>query len=389
MKKKPFSIISLIFLFLFLTGCCKSEDHQKENEDYSQTILVALIDGNSLTGPLIENIQMIRNYVQSKSLQPNQHIYVYWAPRGKDAELMEIVKNTESSEETKIKAKIIVKRTYPYSKGGEIQKLKTVFGDMLSLSKSKRYGLILGSHGTSWLPKSGQTRSFGQKGHLVFDIEELERVIPKGVFEFILFDACYMGGVEVAYQLRETAPWILFYPGEILIKGLPYEQALVGLTTPKEVNLKAAASALFEYYANSNFPYISYSIVNTKYMEELANICKEISQGKEETFFNLAINNIQIIERLHSDYNMLFDFEDVFRQLATPEQYTRFQTALNHVVVDKNCTEKLFYGAGEVYGAFPIKRYSGLSVFLPQKDFGFLNNWYLLNTAWGNYLFGN
>lgn len=69
----------------------------------------------------------------------------------------------------------------------------------------------------------------------------LADAIPDGVFDFIWFDACYMSGIETAYELRDKCDTFVAYPTEVYTPGMPYN-----LTIPyilKETpDLKSAAS---------------------------------------------------------------------------------------------------------------------------------------------------
>ena len=41
-------------------------------------------------------------------------------------------------------------------------------------------------------------------------------------FDYILFDACLMSQVEVAYELRDTADYLILSPAEVMSAGFPY-----------------------------------------------------------------------------------------------------------------------------------------------------------------------
>ena len=102
--------------------------------------------------------------------------------------------------------------------------LRSVIKTVLDDWKAETYGLILWSHGMGWIPGaySMETKSrgpmreeyltkyFATNNHpegssqdKYMEIDELADAIPDGVFDYIAFDACYMGAVEVAYALRK------------------------------------------------------------------------------------------------------------------------------------------------------------------------------------------
>jgi hypothetical protein len=75
----------------------------------------------------------------------------------------------------------------------------------------------------------------------VLDNNEIEK------FNFILFDACLMGGVEIVSELKEVSEYIVASPAEVPEKGFPYTTTFAALTNysePKEVRLENACRAL-------------------------------------------------------------------------------------------------------------------------------------------------
>ena len=54
------------------------------------------------------------------------------------------------------------------------------------------------------------------------DVLEMVRAITIHL-DYIIFDACLMGGIEVAYELRNVADKIGFSQAEILAHGFPYK----------------------------------------------------------------------------------------------------------------------------------------------------------------------
>ena len=111
-------------------------------------------------------------------------------------------------------------------------------------------------------------------------------------------------------------------------------------------------------------------------MDELALIVNEILKDKtEEDIYALPLSDMQILEYLTtSKPHMLYDFDDFIRHLASNEQYERFTTSMEKVIVSKYATPYSFYAA--IYSAKKIDHYSGLSVFVPQPSLTRLFDWY-------------
>jgi hypothetical protein len=147
------------------------------------------------------------------------------------------------------------------SASGEV--LRAVTGDAMSAFPAASYGLVLWSHGTGWLPKGAYNRltksaaplsasmqSFGRDGSSEMDIAELAEALPAQL-EFIVFDACLMGGIEVLYQLRRKARVIVASPTETLVAGFPYTQAVPSLFT-SPVGYAQLAQAYMSYYKSKS-----------------------------------------------------------------------------------------------------------------------------------------
>ena len=58
------------------------------------------------------------------------------------------------------------------------------------------------------------------------DLPDLAEVLSPYRFDYILFDACFMGSVEVLYELRHSARYFIASPAEILADGFPYHLIL-------------------------------------------------------------------------------------------------------------------------------------------------------------------
>lgn len=152
----------------------------------------------------------------------------------------------------------------------------------MELYPSESYGLILWSHGTGWLPPAYNTlKSFGLDENFEMDILDLEEAIPDKTFEYIIFDACLMGSVEVVYQLRYKVPYILASPTEILANGFPYSNIVTSLFDENESiqqRLENIANAYMDCYMTQSgkFKSASISLIQTNALDELASKTSEL-----------------------------------------------------------------------------------------------------------------
>ena len=123
---------------------------------------------------------------------------------------------------------------------------------------AEEYGLILWSHGTSWLPAGRGLRSFGSDSGKEMNIVDLAKALPLH-FKFILFDACLMGAVEVVYELRNTTDYIIASSTETIAEGFPYHLILPELVK-QNPDWTKVAQQYFDYYNNQQGVYQSATV---------------------------------------------------------------------------------------------------------------------------------
>ena len=69
-------------------------------------------------------------------------------------------------------------------------------------------------------------------------------------FDYILFDACLMSQVEVAYELRNAADYLILSPAEVMSAGFPYFKMTKHLLSVDntEQNVINVAKDFIDYY---------------------------------------------------------------------------------------------------------------------------------------------
>ena len=114
-------------------------------------------------------------------------------------------------------------KTYPSRNSVGVDETQEVFADVFlnSQYQADSYGLVYWSHGDGWLPYPlgtgtrwvGQDKGNGDNRMNISEFVEILRTAPR--FDFILFDACLMLSVEVAYELRDYTDYCIGSPTEI------------------------------------------------------------------------------------------------------------------------------------------------------------------------------
>lgn len=374
---------SFLFAGSTLISCCTTEEPAPLPPLPGRTVLVYMAADNNLSSYSYSNIRDMLAGAEGDNLN-NGNLLVYHDSSGGEPRLLQIKKGEAGAiEETLV-------RTYEDRNSVSVEVMKSVLDEVFhnEAYKAQSYGLVLWSHGSAWLPSDlkNYLRAYGQDKSNFMEIYELEEVLRGyNKFDFIIFDDCYMANIEVAYTLRDKAGYILASPTEILADGLPYRYIIKHLFSDEPVPeaLTRAGERFHTYYENQeagshNPKSAAIALVKTEKLDELALVCREILSGREEDVFNLPIEQIQIIERLRTVDHALYDFGDFIKQMASPEQYSRFEKALKEVVIYQSTTDIAYYANAGGLAGFQIdrERFCGISAYVPQPQLEALNEWY-------------
>lgn len=363
--------ISLCMLTVF-SACDKTDPEPPLPEGPApRTVLVYMIADNNLYQNASRNIEQMLVGAAGKNLN-NGNLIVYIDSKREDPQLLQIKANT---------AGVIIKESvvdYEEQNSADPEIMKGVIEDVIARFPAESYGLICWSHGTAWLPKnaSGMTRSFGDDDGNVLELDQLKEAIPNPEgdknFDFILFDACYMGSTEVAFALKEKTDYLIGSPNEILSSGFPYDKIVKKMFTTT-TDLRGICEDFYNWYNESSNKYATVSLSATKELDALAACLKEITQNHRDEIQNLPLSEIQALDYLYSK-RVLYDLKDYVKNLATEEEYAKFQSILSNVILYKACTDYSYY-ANKEYVKNDADRFCGLTVYI-MDQFPLLDDWY-------------
>jgi hypothetical protein len=257
-------------------------------------------------------------------------------------------------------------RTYQEFNSIDASQVRQVLNDIIDMYPAENYGLVLWSHGTSWLPANMQLKSFGEDSHKQMNIPDLVGALPVH-FDFILFDACLMGSVEVAYELRNKTDYLIASSTETIYKGFPYDEIIPELIKPT-INYPAVAQKYFDFYDNMDGDYRSatISLIDTKELENLANETEKIF-SENEISADFDRTNMQRLDIYEEQYT--FDFADFINKAFPEANKSVFQAQLNKTVLYKAHTP-------EFLEEYQIGAYCGLSCYIPVPGRNDLNSYY-------------
>ncbi|MDR2764676.1 MAG: hypothetical protein LBB90_06555 [Tannerella sp.] len=363
------AIVYFLFLLLGVTSCCKEEQLVEEG----RTVLVYMIASN-LGDYLDGNIEDMIQVATANNLNGG-NLLVFYSRNSSSAELFEIREGSG-----RVVTRFHVK-DYENRSGVSSATLNEVIAEVIRMYPNKSYGLILSSHGTSWLPSDISTglRSFGEENGKKMEIYDLAAALPDHLFDFVIFDACSMASVECVYELRNKTKYVVASPSETMRYGFPHHKTLPYLFT-KEADLENVIKNFYEFYQNEfgdgyqKYPYGNISITKTDELEELAAITREImAEAGDKAIFSPPYPDWQVLTNLRTASTKLYDFDDVIGRIATEEQYARFTACMEKAITGKYATAATY---SSNIGVIPVTHFSGLSVYPCQAPLTQLNEWY-------------
>lgn len=276
--------------------------------------------------------------------------------------------------------------SYPKEHSASPAVFARVIRRCLEIAPAPRYGLWVFSHASGWLPQGTliTPRSIIQDSSSEMDLKEFAAAIPDHTFDFVVFETCLMAGVEVAYELKDKTDYLITSSAEILSPGFTeiYDRVLPPLFEP-DMELPNAliqvARAYFEHWnAKSGWEKsATIGVIRTKKLKELASVARNIfAEGNSGP-------DLSTLQHFNRSLSWLyFDCGEYLATLATSKQRSRLSQILSEVVIYQAATSSFMLE----YTGFPIEAHSGLTIYIPQNKFPYLNaeykkmQWYI-NTA--------
>jgi hypothetical protein len=201
------------------------------------------------------------------------------------------------------------------------------------------------------------------------DLVDFAAAIPMKM-DYILFDACLMGGIEVAYQLRNVCGLVGFSQAEVLAEGLNYSTLTEHLLKSEDPLPEKVCRDYFDQYDTQSgvMRSATISMVDCTRLEPLAQKCRQLFA---EYYDNIhSMNHSKVQRFFRSNYHWFYDLESIITAAgASPEELDELKNALDRCLVYKASTPEFMMD-------FPINTYSGLSMYLPCHGSAELDKFY-------------
>lgn len=338
-----------------LVSCSDEPNNRWEDESVGRTILVYIVANNTLgqDGYDLMDIEEMKTASLAGDIK-NGRLIVYYSDVHGDVTLSEI-KDGE----------LVPLKTYDNSAlSVESSRMREVFADTKKLAPAEDYGLVLWSHGSGWLvdgideadPAAPAPQSFGEDGRKRMNVSTLARTLKGQDFGFVYFDCCLMGSVEVIYELRDCADYIVASPTELPVYGMPYEQNIKYFfkSTP---DLVQAAKATFDSYNTPGVSQVNWCTMAVYDMKAVSRMV-EATKAVYSTSYIGFPDGYQ--PQRYSDLPVCYyyDFVDYVSALGADKALLdELKTAVSDVVIYHAETPMLF-------DIVPLEHCSGLATYI-------------------------
>lgn len=345
---------------LTLFSCKKAEMEEIVVVKRPKTVLLYMVANNNLSQDAENSISRLQNgYIPSD--EGNLLVYKHCA--GMDPVLLHIKKGEEGT--------VVADTAYRFPP--RVSATKSALTQALNVTQAlfpaDSYGLILWSHGTGWIPPlassssaaqevsgSAPQRTFGLDGKVELEIRDLAQAIPYKL-SFMLMDACFMGGIETAYEVKDSVDYYIGSPAEILTESFPYHKIMQHIfkSTP---DYAAVCREYYDYYNAKSGAERSATValMDCSKLAEVAEVAKRVFDQYGERIASLDLSLLQPYFR-GSSSKYFYDLKDLVDAIADASLSAEFAAALERAVPYKATTPYFI--------ELPIRSFCGVSTYVP------------------------
>lgn len=364
----------MILLFAVIMGLasCTKEDTNILPIYAEQTILIYMPWSSNLISYFYANIYDIEKAFVKKNSK-NERVLVFLSTSPTEAVLFEIICQNESCVRKKIKS-------YNSLAFTTCAGITSILNDVKSNAPAKRFAMVVGGHGLSWIPVSSQSnraKGLRRKDYWEYEDVPLTRyfggleneyktevstlatgIADAGIkMEYILFDCCYMSSIEVAYELKDVTKHIIASPTEIMAYGFPYSE--IGEYMIRDINYQKIAQGFLSFYKNeSDPPCGTVAITVCSELDSLASVMCKINE--RFTFDYTNLNAVQSLDGYSP--TLFFDLGSYVSQLCMDEELLKkFEEQLERAVpVMYRKYTPTYYTMSS--GQLAIQEFSGITI---------------------------
>ena len=383
--KKWFLLTALVCLF---TACGDKEDDPKPEPTPAEkapiTILAYLVANNNLDDDLLANIGTM--YDGLADMDREATLLVYWDGKtkigGNDASHLILKYQTDGQgnvnglpalEDATLLDDVldagIVAKEYGSQLSTDKGVMTQVLKDMIALAPTPKVGLVVGSHASSWLNTIFMSRSFGQDGERTDNTIKIPDMVSALMssgrkFEFVLFDACFMGTAEISYAFRNVADYQIASVMEVPAYGFPYDVFMKHLYEGSVEGYQKVCDSYTQFYAerykSGMQAWATISLVDSKEVQSLTGLINQEITSHKNALADYDVSVLQEYGR-QGGPDIAYDLEHFVKDLNGGTVPSAFKAQLDKTVIYKGSLDK---ARPSNYSVDP-SNYCGMGIYIP------------------------
>lgn len=306
-----YGIVACI-LTMFATAC--SKDDNGTAKEPTHTLLIYMAGDNTLSDYCSANIKLIKQGLLNSTEDINLVIYKDNHASG-DAlpELFQLKKGYDKKYKTAKIDTIYLQQYNIELDSSDPAVMSDIINYTFKKFNTEVKGFEMWSHGLSWIPSINYSSSskpktrtinyIGQDEFNYMELWEFRQALEKVPhLDYVLFDACYMGMAEVAYELEGECDYIYAPITEIMGAGFPYNTMipLLANCTSKssvESSLKNLVGDYMNYYSDNG----TITLLKTSEASSFAKALAKLRNAVPEKLESLS-SNAKSIENSFQHY---------------------------------------------------------------------------------------
>lgn len=366
--RKHIAIAILLLTFLIFAACSKENDQESPREEVpnKQTIILffpwsGTTTSNGLYYFITQNVREIQQAIIENKGFSNARFVCFMSNNSESAVMYEM-----KYKEGKCVNDTVQHFSKPdFSDAATIQQ---IIKQAVRLAPAERYGMIVGGHGSGWLPAPSSDRKKtrfigGYSGVYATDTHVFAQALNDvgQKMEYILFDNCYMANIEVAYEFRNATDIMIASSSEIIERGIPYQNIFKFLV--ERPNYESFVAGFHDFYQSYTYPFGALSAIDCSQAEAMAGIMRRVNSLS--TWDTMNNNLIQKLDGYSPP--IFYDMGDYVRHLCKDQVLiSEFEQALNQLVPYASCTDNLYT---EITSSqIPVNTFSGITISDPSLN---------------------
>lgn len=208
-----------------------------------------------------------------------------------------------------------------------------------------------------------------------FDIEDFAAAIPMKM-DYIVFDACLMGGIETAYALKDKVNYLVASQTETMADGLcDYNLITKKLLGYGVADLYGMCEDSYAHYAalSGMERSLTISMVDCTKLDSLAEVCKDLFSRYRTEIANVNPDAVQAYFHRYftssARRHYYYDLADILRQSGVLDaDMDKLDNVIENCIVYKAATPQFL--------TLTIRTHCGLSMYLPANGSELLDKFY-------------